>query len=533
MPRYEYKEGSSSKFWEIELSGSSFTTKHGRIGTPGASLVKDWPDAATAQKEYDKLVAQKTKKGYQLVGGTPAKAAKASKAAAVAPKLAKAAPGNAAPKAAKGTPKAAAPAGGGAYNAALAKVIDADPDDAGAWAVYADWLQGQGDPRGELGIVQERLRAAPKDKALLAAEKKLLKDHAQTLIGDYVKYMTRDGKPDVPGVTAKPDLAPEYRSYDSAVLPIRAMWRSGFFAELRLGHPDYDWTPATAKKRGGDDDDGDGGDGEGGDIDMPKLILDVLASPAARFVTSLRLGMPHSGEDGECTYATLWKKLAGHEALGRLRSLYIGDIAQSEMECSWINIGDISKLYKSLAKLRSLTLHGSEDLKLGAIDLPELRELTIITGGLDKKNVAAICAAKWPKLEKLELWLGQKSYGATTTLKDLAPILGGKPFPKLAHLGLRNCEFADELGPALVTAKVVKQLESLDLSKGTMTDAGVQPMIDNTAVFAHLRRMDLSDNYLGKLAAKAASICKAVRTRPQRTADEWDGVQHRYPALGE
>src|SRR5689334_10776827 len=77
MPRYEFSEGSSNKFWEIELSGSSFTTKHGKIGTSGQTLLKDWPDAATAKKEYDKLIAQKTKKGYTLVGGGEAKSTKA------------------------------------------------------------------------------------------------------------------------------------------------------------------------------------------------------------------------------------------------------------------------------------------------------------------------------------------------------------------------------------------------------------------------------------------------------------------------
>ena len=85
--RYEYSEGSSNKFWQIELSGTSFTTTFGKIGTPGTTSLKEWPDAATAKKEHDKLVAQKVKKGYQLVGGGAAKpAAKApAKPAAKAP----------------------------------------------------------------------------------------------------------------------------------------------------------------------------------------------------------------------------------------------------------------------------------------------------------------------------------------------------------------------------------------------------------------------------------------------------------------
>ncbi|HEY1551443.1 MAG TPA: WGR domain-containing protein, partial [Kofleriaceae bacterium] len=64
MPRYEFSEGSSNKFWEIKLDGSSFTTSYGKIGTPGQTTLKQWKDAAEAKKEYDKLVAEKTKKGY-------------------------------------------------------------------------------------------------------------------------------------------------------------------------------------------------------------------------------------------------------------------------------------------------------------------------------------------------------------------------------------------------------------------------------------------------------------------------------------
>jgi predicted DNA-binding WGR domain protein len=69
MPRYEFSEGSSNKFWEINLSGKSFTTTYGKIGTDGQTTIKTWKDNAEAKKEYDKLVAEKTKKGYALVGG--------------------------------------------------------------------------------------------------------------------------------------------------------------------------------------------------------------------------------------------------------------------------------------------------------------------------------------------------------------------------------------------------------------------------------------------------------------------------------
>jgi len=82
MPRYEFVEGTSKKFWEIELDGSSFTTTYGRIGTDGQTSMKEYDSDEKAKKEYDKLIAEKTKKGYELVGGKKAAPAKAAAAPA-------------------------------------------------------------------------------------------------------------------------------------------------------------------------------------------------------------------------------------------------------------------------------------------------------------------------------------------------------------------------------------------------------------------------------------------------------------------
>ena len=69
MPRYEFSEGSSRKFWQISLGGTSFTTRYGKIGTAGQSATKRFGSAAEAQKAHDKLVAEKVKKGYVQVEG--------------------------------------------------------------------------------------------------------------------------------------------------------------------------------------------------------------------------------------------------------------------------------------------------------------------------------------------------------------------------------------------------------------------------------------------------------------------------------
>jgi DNA ligase 1 len=61
---FEFVEGSSAKFWEIRVEGRSFVTRYGRIGTEGQVTRKDFDSEAKAEAEAEKLVTEKTKKGY-------------------------------------------------------------------------------------------------------------------------------------------------------------------------------------------------------------------------------------------------------------------------------------------------------------------------------------------------------------------------------------------------------------------------------------------------------------------------------------
>jgi DNA ligase-1 len=65
--RFEFSEGKSNKFWEIAIEGTDVTVRFGRIGTDGQTQTKPFPDAAAAKKHADKLVQEKTDKGYHEV----------------------------------------------------------------------------------------------------------------------------------------------------------------------------------------------------------------------------------------------------------------------------------------------------------------------------------------------------------------------------------------------------------------------------------------------------------------------------------
>ena len=66
MPKHYYEliDEKSSKFWEIEQKGSAVHLRWGKIGTKGQSKVKYAVTPFAAKNEVEKLIKQKTKKGY-------------------------------------------------------------------------------------------------------------------------------------------------------------------------------------------------------------------------------------------------------------------------------------------------------------------------------------------------------------------------------------------------------------------------------------------------------------------------------------
>jgi predicted DNA-binding WGR domain protein len=68
MRRFEFTEGDSRKFWQIGRTGSDVTVSWGRIGTKGQLQIKQLGDEARAERELQKLIGEKVRKGYIEVG---------------------------------------------------------------------------------------------------------------------------------------------------------------------------------------------------------------------------------------------------------------------------------------------------------------------------------------------------------------------------------------------------------------------------------------------------------------------------------
>ncbi len=62
--RFEFVQGTSSKFWEIEVHGNDLTTRWGRIGSKGQEKTKSFASEAKASAEARKLLESKGAEGY-------------------------------------------------------------------------------------------------------------------------------------------------------------------------------------------------------------------------------------------------------------------------------------------------------------------------------------------------------------------------------------------------------------------------------------------------------------------------------------
>lgn len=356
--------------------------------------------------------------------------------------------------------------------AALEAAIIENPDDPAGYLVYADYLQTQGDPRGELIVFAHR-------------NGELSDDQKATLLGRFTK--------------AKPNT-------------FELEWQLGFIKSATIGWEMF----------GGEDED---------DPSHAQLAA-FLALPAARFLQKLRLG-PTAHEE-ELAMDELATAIDG-AAPPCLRDLYLGDTSDWDISSTSTRMPHSA----SIPQMRTLTIHGGQVTLDDPIDLPHLTSFTVESGSLDQASLRSIATARWPELEYLEIWFGDPNYGASGSVDDIKEIFAGTNLPKLRHLGLRNCPFADAVAIALTTAPVLRQLHSLDLSMGNLSDRGMTTLLDAKQAFAHLDTLDVEDNALSSASWPAArDLAKTVtfgnRHSPERAIPRDDSNRYRrFVSVGE
>ncbi|MEP6859930.1 MAG: TIGR02996 domain-containing protein [Deltaproteobacteria bacterium] len=361
-----------------------------------------------------------------------------------------------------------------ASNGELEAQCRAAPDDSPTWAVYADWLMQEGDPRGELAALV--VKGAPS---------------AEFIRANHIAFYGSDELWAAIEVTA---------------------WRHGF----PLG--------VTIKVHMDDE------------LQLVDATRELLAMPFAQFVERVAFGL--AGFESNNDWTPVMDAVTSSPRAAELRSLRFDAYTSEDQEISWTAFGDFSAAWPRLAALEELVIRSGVGGTLGKLVLPRLQRFARISGGLSAAELQAICEAQWPQLEALELWLGTHAYNGQASVDRLLPILAAATLPKLRHLALCNGEIVDALIPELARSAVLKQLRTLDLSKGTMGSVATTRLVEEAAKFAHLEALDLSENCL------TAEECTRIRAAlPQCNLDDQRGDREdgdedhdeddRYVAVGE
>src|SRR2546423_6853805 len=147
----------ATKFWQAELAGKRLIVTFGKLGGDGQTQKKTYKDEWAAKSDREEQLFAKLRKGYAYPPPPP--------------------------------PEPVRPA----HNAELEQQLVKDASDE-TLAVYADWLQEQGDVRGELAVLQQRLAKKPNDKALGKAEQKLRWDYRGYFYGPLAAFVRDERK---------------------------------------------------------------------------------------------------------------------------------------------------------------------------------------------------------------------------------------------------------------------------------------------------------------------------------------------------
>ena len=463
MRTFQFSDARSHKFWSVEVRGADLVVTFGKIGTEGQTQTKTFPTPAKAEAEADKLVREKTKKGY--VETTAAEAATDAER----------------------------------FEAALL----ANPDDLAGHCAFADYLAEQGDPRGEFMQVQIALEdeTLPPDerKKLQAREKALLKKHKAAWVGEWADHR---------------DIGLRTNEWSPPKGWVPYQFTRGLLTGVELGDLTVDVARLVVKSpqlrfvrrltvRGiafqeeGEYDEGPDTEDSAGEEPSQHVLV---RWPQLRHVREFRFG----GSD-PADYTTAYNPYGCHTP---------ADLTPV-----------FAKQMPDIEVLHLMAHLGEEVDQIVSLKMPRLRSLLLYHGWRYPLEKLARNASL-TNLEELFCHPHALEPGDTPyiRLSQLRAVCRSPHLSRLRHLQLRMADFGDEGITEVVSSGVLRRLQVLDIRHGLVTDAGARTLAA-CPDFKRMKHLDVRGNRLGKdgvAALKATGVSVATDAQQSPTADRWE-----------
>lgn len=253
------------------------------------------------------------------------------------------------------------------------------------------------------------------------------------------------------------------------------------------------------------------------------MVKDILADPEFAGLDEVIIGSWGGAYEEDCQ--PIIDAIARNaDQFSHITKLFVGDMDSEECEVSWIMQGNYSKIWTAMPQLKELTIQGSMELTLGEIKHENLESLTIICGGLGTNVIKEIEKAKLPSLKELLLYIGVEDYGFDGNANTIKELLANSDFPNLTYLGIVDSEIQDELTQVVLECKYIHQIETLELSCGTLTDKGGSLLLEKLPELSNIKKLDVHYHYLSdEMMEKIGKLSLETDVSEQEEADEWDG----------
>jgi uncharacterized protein (TIGR02996 family) len=458
MRTFVYQDAKSHKFWHINRAGTTLTLQYGRVGSAGQSQVKKFATEAAAQREADKLIAEKLKKGYTET--TP-------------------------------------PTGPGALRKALEDAILDNPEDIASHAAYADLLQEQGDPQGELVQVQlamedEKL-PAKRRRELTKREAALLKEHGEQWIGEWAKLTEKCG--------------PEGRGQVEFPGPVPCRFIRGVLAEVTFDAVSMDCATAFVK------------------------------APQTRLVRRLFIGGFAYEEDEDINDDDVFAELCRWPYYENLRVFQFGWTSDDvygdfcDNQCH-LDGEKVHELIRRMPRLEELYLFANPVQLEALFRMKTMTNLRVLQLYHNWDYPLGMLAANKAFSNLTHLLLHPKALGAWSnsdvyiTSEGVRRILTAPHLQKLTHLRLRLTRLGDEGCEMIVRSGALKRLKLLDLRHGCIGDDGARtlaacPDLKNLELL-DLSRNQLTETGIAALQATGVKLLHEFQHAPVvETEDSW------------
>ncbi|HEY7155909.1 MAG TPA: TIGR02996 domain-containing protein [Gemmataceae bacterium] len=361
---------------------------------------------------------------------------------------------------------------------ALEAALVEDPDDLATHRAYADYLQEQGDPRGEFIQVQLALedpqRTAEERRELERRERELLTEHERKWLGILADELL--GPADEP-----------WESSGEGVRPYEIRFVRGWLD--RIARPEID-----GFRRGG-------------------LLGRLLyKAPESRLLREVILEY----DEGDV------KRLLHSPYLGNLRIFQLGesDDASGLGSHRCEALPDFVAILPRLEKMR-LFVRGYDPAKLFA--LPNLTSLRVLQiHNLEERHPLEVLAENAALSNLTHLLLHpHASRDVLIGLAGVRAVIQSPHLRSLTHLQLRCSDLGDVGCTEIVTSGILKRLKVLDLRHGEITDAGARILADCSDL-QRLELLDIDRNGLTQTGIDALRrvLGDKLRADDQQTAEE-------------